>query len=118
MARTKTPKLDAVKYRERIKRTYDEIKSKHGDKATDLIRQRVGASQVGLYVMVGGGMIGRSHAEQPQGAYVDGRASARPYRMSDIEVALEAFIIEVEEAGMDPNNVPMILPFGNMGGVF
>jgi hypothetical protein len=65
-------------------------------------KQRIGLQQVALYVMVGGGMIGRSYVEQPQGAYVDARVGKRPYSMKEIAQAQRLLIIMAEVAGFDP----------------
>jgi hypothetical protein len=69
-------------------------------------RKKITYQQVMVYVMVGGGFVGRSHAEQPAGAYVDGRCSKPPYALRAISQATEVLAIMAEVAGLDPNHLP------------
>jgi hypothetical protein len=70
--------------------------------------------QTALYVMVGGGLLGRSAAEQPLKFYIDPRVSKRPYGKNDIMKAVKHLITEAKRHGMDPNNLPAIPNFHNM----
>lgn len=79
-------------------------------KDPDKFRQKIGHQQIALYVMVGGGMIGRSFAEQPKGAYVDSRVGKRPYSMKEIDQARKILVIMAEVAGYDPNGFNNGLP--------
>lgn len=66
---------------------------------------KIGWQQIAIYVMVGGGLIGRSFAEQPYGAYVDSRTSKRPYAMREIEQMQKLLVLMAEVAGCDPQAV-------------
>lgn len=72
-------------------------------KDPEKFRQRIGAQQVALYVMVGGGMIGRSYTQQPEGAYVDSRVSKRPYAQRAIDQMQKMLVVMAQVAGYDPS---------------
>jgi hypothetical protein len=74
--------------------------------------------QVAIYVMCGGGFLGRSFAEQPAGAYIDSSVGKRPYSVKKIEAARKALVEEVVKEGLDPNDLPVTPNFTNMGGAF
>jgi len=65
------------------------------------------AMQVAVYVMVGGGLIGRMYAEQPADAYIDTRAGRRPYRLDQIEAVRQCLIASCRALGLDPHHVSM-----------
>ena len=69
------------------------------------------ALQVAVYVMAGGGMIGRMYAEQPADAYTDTRAGRRPYRTDELESARQCMIASCHALGLDPHNVPPMTNF-------
>ena len=74
----------------------------------------VGAAQIAVYVMAGGGLIGKSAAEQPAGFYVDSRVSRRPYKLRDIYAAVRVLVRMAEAAGLDPRNLPPMPRFHNL----
>ncbi len=73
------------------------------------------ALQVVAYVMAGGGMIGRSAAEQPEGFCVDGRAKRRPYPIKSIERVLSVLKLYAEVLGYNPNDLPKMRNFHGCG---
>jgi hypothetical protein len=75
-------------------------------------------AQIAIYVMVGGGFVGRSYAEQPRSAYCDVRIGKRPYKFKDIEKAQVTLIALAERAGLDADSLPPMPDFSNLGGVF
>ena len=74
--------------------------------------------QVALYVMCGGGFLGRSFAEQPETAYVDRRTGKLPYSAKKIDTARAALVEEAKREGLDPKSLPAMPDFTNMGQVF
>lgn len=71
----------------------------------------VGHLQVAVYVMCGGGFLGRSAAEQPAEFYIDTRCSRLPYPRRDI-MQMVATLVEVATlAGMDPKRLPEMPDF-------
>lgn len=81
----------------------------------DKFMERIRGQQVMVYVMTGGGFIGRSHAEQPKSAYIDDRVSKRPYSRKAISNATTVLILMAEIAGLDPNNLPAMIDIHNSG---
>ena len=77
--------------------------------------ERLRTQQVLVYVMCGGGFIGRSHAEQPKGAYLDDRASKRPYSRRAINQATKVLAAMAEIAGLDPSHLPEMPDIHNSG---
>lgn len=72
-------------------------------------------AQVAIYVMVGGGIIGRMFAEQPADAYIDIRVGKRPYKYKEIAAARKILVAMAEKAGLDPHKLPAMPNFGNLG---
>ncbi len=71
--------------------------------------------QIAIYVMVGGGFIGRMYAEQPADAYIDSRVGRRPYSIREINKARGALIAMAKKAGLDPSNLPKSPRWHNLG---
>lgn len=79
------------------------------------LRRMIGPAQVALYVMCGGGLVACSYAEQPASAYRDLRCCRAPYGSRKIERARRALIAMAERCGLDPNKMPPMSDFGNLG---
>jgi len=73
------------------------------------------AAQVAVYVMAGGGIIGRLAAEQPADFYIDDRVSRRPYPKAQIYAAVAIMEAMAECNGMDPRHLPALPDFHNLG---
>lgn len=68
--------------------------------------EKIGALQVGVYVMAGGGLLGRSAAQQPSEFYIDDRVGRLPYARKAIMQAVDVLAIIGQKAGLDPRNMP------------
>lgn len=75
----------------------------------------IGPLQVAVYVMVGGGMLGRMAAQQPADFYLDARVSRRPYSTKAILNAVEVLAAMAEEKGLNPHNLPAVPQFHACG---
>lgn len=73
------------------------------------------AMQVAVYVMCGGGFLGRMAAEQPADFYVDARCGKLPFKVREIEQAVQVLVIAAGAHGLDPHNMPAMPRFHNMG---
>jgi len=71
--------------------------------------------QIALYVMCGGGLIGRLFAEQPLDAYIDDRAGKLPYTRKQIYAARDCLIALAKTAGFNPVDLPRIPHFHHCG---
>ena len=71
--------------------------------------------QVAVYVMCGGGFLGRFAAEQPADFYIDGRVSGLPYGKRAIEQAVKTLATIAKAAGFDPHHMPQMGTFHNCG---
>lgn len=69
-------------------------------------KDSIGAMQVAVYVMAGGGFLGRAAAEQPADFYIDSRVTRRPYPVADICRAVEVLATIAKANGLDPHNLP------------
>lgn len=78
-------------------------------------KDAIGIMQVAVYVMCGGGLIGKSAAEQPADFYIDDRASRRPYRKVQIYRAVRTLELLAQANGLDPRNMPAMPDFHNLG---
>ena len=74
--------------------------------------------QYTVYVMCGGGFLGKFAAEQPADFYIDSRVSLCPYPKKKIERAVQVLVWVAEANGLDPHNMPSLAPSHNMGGIF
>jgi len=73
------------------------------------------AMQVAVFVMCGGGMVGRFAAEQPADFYLDDRVGKLPYKAREIIQAVETLATIAEKNGFDPHHLPEMPRFHNMG---
>ena len=71
--------------------------------------------QVAVYVMCGGGFLGRFAAEQPMDFYIDDRVGCLPYSREEIYQAVETLKTIVIANGMDPHRLLTMPSFHNMG---
>jgi len=78
-------------------------------------KEKIRALQVAVYVMAGGGLIGRSAAEQPKGFYLDMRLPKRPYSTNQVYQAVRILAHLAEINGMDSNNMPKMMDFPGCG---
>lgn len=82
---------------------------------------KIQAMQVAVYVMCGGGMIGRFAATKPADFYIDDRVSRRPFGLRKIMKAVQALANAAQEEGLKPHDLeegPALVALPNMGGVF
>lgn len=70
--------------------------------------------QVAVYVMCGGGFLGRMAAEQPADFYIDARAAGK-FKNAEIMQAVQCLIIAAGVYGMNPHEMPPMPRFHNMG---
>jgi len=73
----------------------------------DMTPEKFQSLQVAVYVMAGGGLIGRMYAEQPADAYLDVRAGRRPYNEGEIETVRQVLLAGCHTLGLDPHNLRM-----------
>ena len=78
-------------------------------------KESVGNMQIAVFVMCGGGHLGRFAAEQPAHFYIDDRCGKLPYSKSAIYQAVEVLKVAAEVHGLDPRNMPKMPDFHNMG---
>lgn len=78
-------------------------------------RDALKAHQVAVYVMCGGGFLGRFAATQPANFYIDPRAGRLPYPRREIEQAVACLAADAEAAGLDPHRLPEFPHFHNCG---
>lgn len=71
--------------------------------------------QVTVYVMCGGGFLGRFAAEQPMDFYIDDRVGCLPYSREEIYQAVETLKTIAAANGIDPHRLPAMPSFHNMG---
>jgi len=74
----------------------------------------IGLMQVAVYVMAGGGLIGRLAAEQPADFYVDTRVSRRPYGLRDLSRAVKVLAVIADANGLNPHNMPKMPNLHNL----
>ena len=70
--------------------------------------------QVAVYVMCGGGLLGKMASEQPADFYIDGRVGRLPYNRKAITQAVEVLRVHAEKEGFDPRNLAGVA-FHNYG---
>ena len=68
--------------------------------------EQIGALQVAVSVMCGGGFLGRFAAEQPADFYIDDRVGRLPYRRKEILQAVAVLVTLAKVAGLDPHHMP------------
>jgi len=71
--------------------------------------------QTAIFVMCGGGFLGRFAAEQPADFYIDDRVGRLPYARKEIIQAVETLVTIAKVNGLDPHRLPEIKQFHNMG---
>ena len=107
MASSGVLKLDMDQVRRNLAAAYEENPAQH--------MERLRAQQVAVYVMCGGGMIGRQHAERPLSAYIDARVAKRPYSRKAIDNATRVLAVMAEVAGINADSLPPMPDLHNSG---
>jgi len=82
--------------------------------AADRARE-IGPLQVAVFVMAGGGFLGRMAAEQPADFYIDDRCEDLRYEAEEIEQAVEVLRITAQAQGLDPHKMPAMPEFHACG---
>jgi len=77
--------------------------------------ETIPSMQVAVYVMCGGGFLGRFAAEQPMDFYIDDRVGRLPYSRDEIYQAVETLKTIAIANGMDLHRLPSLPSFHNMG---
>ena len=71
--------------------------------------------QVSVFVMCGGGFLGRLAAEQPADFYIDSRCGKLPYGRREIMQAVKVLTTAAQAFGLDPHNMPRMPLLHNLG---
>ena len=71
--------------------------------------------QTAVFVMCGGGMLGRMAAEQPADFYIDSRVGRLPYPKKSIIQAVNVLSVIASAMGLDPHHMPICPPFHTCG---
>jgi hypothetical protein len=82
---------------------------------SDHPNQQVALMQVVVFVMCGGGLLGRFASEQPADFYIDDRVGRLPFGKKEILQAVKVLELAAIEAGFDPRKMPEAPRFHNMG---
>lgn len=77
----------------------------------------IGAMQVAMFVMCGGGRVGQLFAETPKSAAIDPRRGKLPFKVKEIYQFRDVLVQMAVEYGLDPNNLPR-MPYFHAAGVF
>ena len=75
----------------------------------------IGALQVAIHVMCGGGLVGRFASEQPADFYIDDRCGRLPYRRKEIMQAVQVLATIATARGLDPHHLPHAPDFHSCG---
>ena len=75
----------------------------------------IGTLQVAVYVMCGGGFLGRFAAEQPADFYIDDRCGRLPYRRKEVMQAVGVLAACAQDRGLDPHHLPAMPDFHACG---
>jgi hypothetical protein len=73
------------------------------------------AMQTAVFVMCGGGFLGRFAAEQPEQFYIDMRVSKLPFPKKEIIQAVKTLATIATANGLDSKKMPPMPQFHNMG---
>ena len=71
--------------------------------------------QTAVFVMAGGGMLGRLAAEQPADFYVDDRTGRLPYTRKELTQAVAILCLIAEKNGPDSHKLPAMPDFHDLG---
>ena len=77
--------------------------------------EAIRALQVAVYTMCGGGLLGRSAAEQPADFYIDSRVGKLPYSKKEIVQAAGVLALLAAKVGYNSHNMPIMPTFHNCG---
>jgi hypothetical protein len=68
----------------------------------------VAVHQVAVFVMVGGGFLGRWAAENPADFYLDDRVGRLPYSREDIRRSVATLAKIAQTQGLNPHDLPVM----------
>jgi hypothetical protein len=72
-------------------------------------------TQTAVFVMAGGGLLGRFASEQPADFYIDDRKGRLPYSNQAVVQAVELLTRFAEALDLDPHRLPERMAFHNLG---
>lgn len=101
-------KLDMEKVEQNIRNELEEC-------GREKVMEEFQTLRVVVYVMVGGGFIGRFAVDQPNDFYLDSRVGKRPYSQRKIFQAVEVLRLYVKVLGLKYDTMPRMLDFHNCG---
>ena len=78
-------------------------------------KESIKAHQVAVFVMCGGGFLGKMAAEQPADFYIDDRVSGLPFSKKKIYQAVETLTTLAKENKLNPHDMPQMSRFHNCG---
>lgn len=87
----------------------------HGEEPAYWGAETIPTMQVAVYMMCGGGFLGKMAAEQPADFYIDSRCGKLPYGRREIMQAVQVLAIAAGANGLDPHHMPEMPRFHNMG---
>jgi hypothetical protein len=90
-----TWKLDMEKVKENLQCRFEQDKKRYMAEVAQL--------RTALFIMCGGGMLGRFAACQPKDFYIDLRVGKLPYKKRTITQAVEVLLAYLEVAGINPH---------------
>jgi hypothetical protein len=90
----------------------DQRKQKGG---TARLRQEMNSLRTAVHAMVGGGWLGSSAANQPNGFYIDDRVGKLPYSRRQILQAVEVLCIYMKVLKYTNETLPRLPSFHNCG---
>ena len=77
--------------------------------------ETIKSMQTAIFIMCGGGHLGKFAAEQPAKFYIDDRVSRLPYPKKAIYQAVETLATIARANNLDPEHLPEMPRFHNMG---
>jgi hypothetical protein len=75
----------------------------------------VPAMQTAVFVMCGGGFLGKFAAEQPEQFYIDTRVGKLPFPKKEILQAVKTLVTIATANGLNARKMPEMPRFHNMG---
>jgi hypothetical protein len=77
----------------------------------------IGVHQIAVYVMCGGGFLGRFAAEHPADFYIDERVDRLPFSRQEIQRATAILTTIAKAHGLNPHDLPS-MPLLHSFGIF
>jgi hypothetical protein len=78
----------------------------HHATAENWARDLIGVHQIAVYVMCGGGYLGRWAAENPSDFYMDHRIRRLPYGREEVRRAVATLARIAQAHGFNPHDLP------------